>query len=197
MALAPGNARLAASRQDSAPSKASAPRAASAPSQASGPLVIGPEHNRALRYEPRLLADCEKQCTGWPLKQPLQSNTYREHMVSCRVGQAVWSVARDVERRQGPLEDLVKVLSSPKRSVQALKAIPKGCLVLVPETSKVVHKDPDKAKGNEDWVRVHMTNGMLQSLNGHADKVICLDSHFNEKDFVGKRFPSLLLCGPH
>ena len=197
MALTPGNARLAACRQDLAPSKALDHRAAAAPSQASGPLVIGPEHNRALRYEPRLLADCEKECIGWPSKQPLQSNTYREHVVSCRVGQALWSVARDVARRQGPLEDLVKVLSSPKRSVQALKDIPKGRLVLVPETSKVVHKDSDKAKGNEDWVRVHMTNGMLQSLNGQADKVVCLDSHFNEKDFVGKRFPYLLLCGPH
>ena len=64
----------------------------------------------------------------------------------------------------------------------------------MPETSKVVHKDPDKAKGNEDWVRVHMTHGMLQSLNGSRDKVICLDSNFNEKEFVGKRFPYLLLC---
>ena len=194
MALTPGNARLAACRQDLAPSKALDPRAAAAPSQASGPLVIGPEHNRALRYEPRLLADCEKLCTGWPLKQPLQFNTYREHVISWRVGQAVWSVARDVERRQGKLEDLVKVLSSPKRSVHAEKAIPKGCLVLVPETSKVVLKDPDKATGKEDWVRVHMTHGMLQSLNGNRDKVICLDSCFNEKDFVGKRFPYLLLC---
>ena len=197
MALTPGNARLAACRQDLAPSKALGHRAAAAPSQASGPLVIGPEHNRALRYEPRLLADCEKQCTGWPLKQPLQSNTYREHMVSCRVGQAVWSVARDVARRQGPLDYLVKVLSSPKRSVQALKNTPKGCLVLVPETAKISYKDPDKATGKEDWVRVHITHGMLQSLNGSRDKVICLDSNFNEKEFVGKRFPYLLLCGPH
>ena len=194
MASTPGNIRLAACKQDLAPSKASAPRAAPVSRQASGPFVIGPEHNRALRYEPRLLADCEKLCTGWPLKQPLQFNTYREHVISWRVGQAVWSVARDVERRQGKLEDLVKVLSSPKRSVHAEKAIPKGCLVLVPETSKVVLKDPDKATGKEDWVRVHMTHGMLQSLNGHRDKVICLDSCFNEKDFVGKRFPYLLLC---
>ena len=102
------------------------------------------------------------------------------------MGSAVFKVSQDVCRRQGPLDELVKVLSQPKRSVIAEKAFPAGCLVLVPETGKVGFKDYD-AKSSEDWVKVDVSRGSLLEKTSKPNRVIVLEQQFNDKVFAGKR----------
>ena len=112
------------------------------------------------------------------------------------MGIAGFKVAQDVLRRQGPLEELVKVLSHPKRAVVAKRAFPAGCLVLVPESWKVSFKDYD-AKHSEDWVRVHVSRGSLLERTSKPTRVIVLEQQFSDKDFAGKRlFPCPPGSGP-
>ena len=147
------------------------------------------------RYEPRLLKDCEKVCSGWPDKQPPVNSTYLEWLTTCRVGNALFCVARYVADRQGPVKDLVKVMSQPKRTVQAIKTIPAGTLILVPETMKISLKEYG-AKLNDDWVKVDFSarNPLLTTTKPH--RLICLEAQFNEKEYVGKRFFSNRLSPP-
>lgn len=106
--------------------------------------------------------------------------------MNCQVGSAVFKVSQDVCRRQGSLDELVKVLSQPKRSVIAKKAFPAGCLVLVPETGKVGFEDYD-AKNSEDWVKVDVSRGSLLEKTSKPNRVIVLRQQYSDKDFAGKR----------
>ena len=116
--------------------------------------------------------------------------------MSCLVGSALFKVSQDVCRRQGPLDELVNVLSQPKRSVIAEKAFPAGCLVLVPETGKVGFEDYD-AKNSEDWVKVDVSRGSLLEKTSKPNRVIVLRQQYSDKDFAGKRlFPCPPGSGP-
>ena len=106
--------------------------------------------------------------------------------MSCLVGSALFKVSQDVCRRQGPLDELVNVLSQPKRSVIAKNFYPAGCLVLVPETGKVGFKDYD-AKHSEDWVKVDVTRGSLLARTKTPNRVIVLEPQFSDTNFAGKR----------
>ena len=106
--------------------------------------------------------------------------------MSCLVGSALFKVSQDVCRRQGPLDELVNVLSQPKRSVIAKNFYPAGCLVLVPETGKVGFKDYD-AKHSEDWVKVDVTRGSLLAKTKTPNRVIVLEPQFSDTNFAGKR----------
>ena len=156
------------------------------PARLRGPPARGPEHYRVPRYEPRDLKQCEKQSPAWPTKQPINNDNYLDYQMNCLVGTAVFKVSQDVCRRQGPLDELVNVLSQPKRSVIAKNFYPAGCLVLVPETGKVGFKDYD-AKHSEDWVKVDVTRGSLLARTKTPNRVIVLEPQFSDTNFAGKR----------